>query len=244
MAKNKKAPKQEIIPEGMSRKDFADAAFRKKVTIINLSILGVFIVGVIAVIVAGWYNTKLEDEMLLQAQEAYYAERDLVKDKLEKIEADGGSHEDKSQVKIEVTDETYYNWIVDLDESYQADKESENYAAFGGAEIHLQGMFYTKKFDNGEVQYWVYRKHAHEGHDHAHEHNHHEESEEAHDDTAALIAEMVPIEVIFDEDVKIPEDGTWVDVRGIVGPDSTKSLSGIRYAEMTLMDEPGIEYVE
>ena len=51
-------------------------------------------------------------------------------------------------------------------------------------------------------------------------------------------------EVIFDEDVEIPEDGTWVDIVGIVGPDSTKNLSGIRYAEMTLMDEPGQEYVE
>ena len=240
MAKKKKAPKEEIIPEGMKKSDYADAAFRKKVTTIFLCILGVFIVGLVAVIVAGWYNTKMEDEMFLQAQEAYYSERDSVKAKLEKIEADGGSHEDKSQVKIEVTDETFYNWIVDLDESYQADRDSEDYAAFGGAEIHLQGMFYTKKFDNGEVQYWVYRKHAHEGHDH-HEH---EEVEENQNDTAALIAEMVPIEVIFDDDVEIPKDGTWVDVKGIVGPDSTKSLSGIRYAEMTLMDEPGQEYVE
>ena len=240
MAKNKKSPKEEIIPEGMKKSDYADAAFRKKVTTIFLCILGVFIVGLIAVIVAGWYNTKMEDEMFLQAQEAYYAERDSVKAKLEKIEADGGSHEDKSQVKIEVTDETFYNWIVDLDESYQADRESADYAAFGGAEIHLQGMFYTKKFDNGEVQYWVYRKYSHEGHDH-HEH---EEVEENQNDTAALIAEMVPIEVIFDEDVEVPEDGTWVDVKGIVGPDSTKNLSGIRYAKMTLMDEPGQEYVE
>ena len=39
MAKNKKVPKEEIIPEGMSKKDYADAAFRKKVTIINLCIL-------------------------------------------------------------------------------------------------------------------------------------------------------------------------------------------------------------
>ena len=41
MAKKKKAPEQEIIPEGMSRKDYADAAFRKKVTIINLCIIAV-----------------------------------------------------------------------------------------------------------------------------------------------------------------------------------------------------------
>ena len=240
MAKNKKVPQEEIVPEGMKKSDYADAAFRKKVTIVSISFLAVFIVGIIAVIVAGWYNTKIEDELFLQAQEAYYAERDLVKANLEKIEADGGSHEDKSQVKINVTDETFYNWILDLDESYQGDKESEDYAAFGGAEIHLQGMFFTKKFENGEVQYWVYRKHSHEGHDH----HDHEEVEEHQDDTAALIAEMVPIEVIFQEEIEVPEDGTWVDVKGIVGPDSTKNLSGIRYAQMSIMDEPGQEYVE
>ncbi len=231
MAKNKKTPKQEIIPEGMSKKDYADAAFRKKVTIINLCILGVFIVGVVAVIIAGWYNTKLEDERFEQIEQAFFEERDSVKAALEKIEKDGGSHEDKSQVKIEVTDDTFYNWIAELDASYQAEKESEEYAAFGGAEIHLQGMFYTKKFDGGAVQYWVYRNHSHEGHEH---HDHEEGSTE----------EMIPIEVIFDGDVEIPEDGTWVDVKGIVGPDSTKNLSGIRYAQMSIMDEPGQEFVE
>ena len=240
MAKNKKTPKEEIIPEGMKKSDYADAAFRKKVTTIFLCILGVFIVGLVAVIVAGWYNTKLEKEYYQQIEESFYAERDLVKSRLQKIEDDGGSHEDKSQVKINVTDETFYYWINELDDSYQADQDSEEYAAFGGAEIQLQGMFFTRDLEGGEVQYWVYRKHAHEGHDH-HEH---EEASESQDETAELIAEMIPIEVIFDDDVEIPEDGTWVDVKGIVGPDSTKSLSGIRYAEMTIMEEPGQEYVE
>lgn len=231
MAKKKTTPKQEIIPEGMKKSDYADAAFRKKVTIINLCILGVFIVGVVAVIIAGWYNTKLEDERFEQLEQAFFEERDSVKAALEKIEKDGGSHEDKSQVKIEVTDDTFYNWIAELDASYQAEKESEEYAAFGGAEIHLQGMFIKREFAGNTVQYWVYRNHSHEGHEH---HNHEESSS----------SEMLPIEVIFDGDVEIPEDGTWVDVKGIVGPDSTKNLSGIRYAEMKIMDEPGNEYVE
>ncbi len=243
MAKNKKAPRQEIIPEGMSKKDYADATFRKKVTTINLCILGVFIVGVVAVIVAGWYNTKLENERFEQIEQAFFEERDYVKESLERIEKDGGSHEDKSQVKIEVTDATFSYWINTLDDSYQAEKDSDDYAAFGGAEIHLQGMFYTKELNNGDVQYWVYRKHSHEGHDQVDEEKHLDE-ENHEDGTAELIAEMLPIEVIFDEDVEIPKDGTWVDVKGIVGPDSTKNLSGIRYAEMTLMDEPGNEYVE
>ena len=229
MAKKKKTPKQEIIPEGMKKSRYADAAFRKKVTIINLCILGVFVVGVIAVIIAGWYNTKLENERFEQIEQAFIEERETAKAALEKIEKDGGSHEDKSQVKINVTDDNFYNWILALDDSYQTE-DADVYGTFGGAEIRLQGMFITKEFKSG-VQYWVYRNHAHDGHDN---HDHEEGSAE----------EMVPIEVIFDGDVEIPEDGTWVDVTGIVGPDSSRSLSAIRYAEMTIMDEPGNEYVE
>ena len=65
MAKNKKAPKEEIIPEGMKKSDYADAAFRKKVTTIFLCILGAFIVGLVAVIVAAlhldFYDVSLLD---------------------------------------------------------------------------------------------------------------------------------------------------------------------------------------
>lgn len=236
MAKNKKAPKEEIIPEGMKKSDYADAAFRKKVTIINLCIVAVFTIGIIAVIVAGWYNTKLEDELFEQIEQAFIAERDSVKAALDKIEDDGGSHDDKSKVKIEVTDDTFYYWISTLDASYQGDREAEDYAAYGGAEIHLQGMFYTKKFDGGAVQYWVYRNHSHDDKEHSHDHEHKE--------GAVDVGEMIPIEVIFQDEIDAPADGTWVDVKGIVGPDSTKNLSGIRYAEMTIMDEPGQEYVE
>lgn len=235
MAKKKKIPKEEIIPEGMKRSDYADAAFRKKVTIINLCILAVFVVGVITVIVAGWYNTRLEDERFEQIEQAFFEERDSVKSALEKIEKDGGSHDDKSKVKIEVTDDTFYYWISTLDNSYQTNDEDE-YAAFGGAEIHLQGMFITREFSGGAIQYWVYRQHSHDGHEYSHDHEHEEDE--------SLPADMIPIEVIFQEEIDVPADGTWVDIKGIVGPDSTKNLSGIRYAEMTLMDEPGNEYVE
>ncbi len=233
MAKNKKAPKEEIIPEGMSKKDYADVAFRKKVTTINLFILSAFVIGIIAVIVVGWYNTKLEDEHFEQIEQAFFEERDSVEAVLKKIEKDGGSHEDKSKVKIEVTDDTFSYWITALDDSYQT-QDKDEYGSFGGAEMHLQGMFYTREFEGGAVQYWVFRYQSHDGHEHSGE-EHEEEFN---------VSEMIPIEVIFDEDVEIPENGTWVDVKGIVGPDSTKNLSGIRYAEMTLMDEPGQEYVE
>ena len=86
MAKNKKVPQEEIVPEGMKKSDYADAAFRKKVTVINVCILTAFVIGVIAVIVAGWYNTKIENEYYQQIEESFYAECDLVKAKLQKIE--------------------------------------------------------------------------------------------------------------------------------------------------------------
>ncbi len=236
MAKNKKAPKEEIIPEGMSRKQYADKAFRKKVTVINLCLLSVFVVAVVAVIVVAWHNTQVHNEEFEQKAAAFNAEKDAVILQLEEIEKNGGSHEDKSKVKINVTDDTFYDWIAILDDSYQTNEDDELHNAFAGAEIHLQGMFYTKELSKNKVQYWVYRNHSHEGHEH--EESEHEKSEEIN------VSEMVPIEVIFDEDVDIPKDGTWVDVKGIVGPDSTKNLSAVRYAEMTIMDEPGQEYVE
>ena len=235
MAKNK-TPKKEIIPEGMKKSDYADAAFRKKVTIINLCILAVFIVGVVAVIVAGWYNTKLEDERFEMIEQAFLVERDSVKAALEKIENDGGSHDDKRQVKIDVTDDTFYYWITTLDDSYQTEDE-DKYGEYGGAEIHLQGMFITREYAGGAIQYWVYRQHSHDGNEKDHDHEHEHED-------GALPEDMIPIEVIFQDDVEIPEDGTWVDIKGVVGPDSTRFLSAVRYAEMTIMDEPGNQFVE
>ena len=61
MAKNKKvksAPVEENSPEGMSKENYADAAFRKKVTIIMSSILLVFVIGVVGVLLNVWSETQ------------------------------------------------------------------------------------------------------------------------------------------------------------------------------------------
>ena len=233
MAKKNKPVVKERIPEGMSRKDYADAAFRKKVTIIMASILAVFVIGVCVVIFTGWYNNEQLNKEFQQEMEIFNAEAEQVKATLKKIEEDGGSLEDKAQVKIEVTDTNFIDWINVLDASYQCGEDDEAYAAYGGATIHLQGLFVTREFKGG-TQYWVYRKHHHE--EHAEEHSHTGED--------GATGEEIPIEVIFDGDIDVPEDGTWVEIKGIVGPDSTKNLSAIRYAEMEILDEPGNEYVE
>lgn len=235
MAKKKKPVEKERIPEGMRREDYADAAFRKKVTLIMGSVLLVFVIGVCAVIFAGWYKNEQLNKEFEQQVALFNSEKETIKKTLATFE----NHEDKTEVKIELTDKNFVDWINELDSSYQCGEDDENYAAYAGATIHLQGMFVTRDFKGG-TQYWVYRKHSHE-HDAAHH-----EHEASSDNVSSEIGEMIPIEVIFrdDADVQIPKDGTWVDVTGIVGPDSTKNLSAVRYAEITVMDEAGQEYVE
>lgn len=229
MAKKNKKEIVERIPEGMSREDYADAAFRKKVTIIMGSILLVFVIGVCAVIFAGWYKKEQHNKEFEQKAAAFQAETETIKAELAKYE----DYDDKAAVVIEVNDDNFYDWISVLDASYTLDSEDENYAAYGGATIKLQGMFVTKDF-SGVTAYWVYRNHGHGDGVHAHEHN------------AENTSEMIPIEIIFrdDAEVEIPKDGTWVEITGIVGPDSLKNLSAVRYAEMKVMEEPGQEYVE
>ena len=239
MAKKNKPVVKERIPEGMSRKDYADAAFRKKVTIIMASILAVFVIGVCAVIFTGWYNNEQLNKEFQQEMEIFNAEAEQVKATLKKNEEDGGSLEDKAQVKIEVTDTNFIDWINVLDASYQCGEDDEAYAAYGGATIHLQGLFVTREFKGG-TQYWVYRKHTHED---GAEHNHDHEEGESHEEELN-IGEMIPIEVILDYGEEIPENGAWVDVTGVVGPDSTRNLSAVRLAKIKVCDEKGTEYVD
>ena len=76
-ARRKAKLKEEKIPAGMKAEDYADAAFRKKVTIIMGSILIVFIVGVVAVILGAKLKTdnhnkefeRIENEFLAESQE-------------------------------------------------------------------------------------------------------------------------------------------------------------------------------
>lgn len=239
MAKKSKKMVKERIPDGMSRKDYADAAFRKKVTIIMSSILLVFVIGVCAVIFAGWYNNEQLNKEFEQEVAAFNTEKEQIKASLKKIEDEGGDIKDKAQVKIEVRDVNFIDWINELDASYQCDEKDELHAAYGGATIHIEGLFVTREFKSG-TQYWLYRKHTHED---GVEHNHEHKEGESHEDELN-VGEMIPIEVIFADGEEIPEDGAWVDVTGVVGPDSTRSLSAVRLAKVKVCDEKGTEYVD
>lgn len=229
MAKNKKkAPPKEYVPEGMSRKDYADAAFKKKVTIIMGSLLLAFFVGIVGILVNAWVKTEQHNKEFEAREQAFLAEKDSVLAQLKNAQTD----EEKANVQITLTDENFSDWIAVLDESYQVPKDDESYAQFSGASIRLQGMFVTKEFLDGQiVQYWVQRYHTHDEEDD--EHNDHSDHE------------TIPIEVIWnDEDFSIPADNTWVDVSGIVGIDSTNNLSAVRNSVITIMDEPGEAHIQ
>lgn len=237
--------KQEYVENLKKKNDYADAAFKKKVTIFNGCLLLVFIIGVCAVIFFGWYNRQQENKRYDELQERFKVESNEIKSQLKAIDEKNGSHEDKRKVKIEVTDENFSNWVGLLDSTYNCTADNVNYAAFGGAEIHLQGMFVTRKFTGGREVFWVYRNHHHD-HEDGHEHAHEEEEAQLEDGelSAEQLEEMIPIEVLLADGQEAPENGTWVDVVGVVGPDTFKSLSGIREAVITVMTEPGQEYID
>ncbi len=236
MSKKNKAPKKEYIPDGMKREDYADAAFRKKVTIIMGSLLLVFIVAVVGVLVGAWAKTEKHNKEFEAKEQAFLSAKETALAALKKIDSEGGTFEDKSQVKITVTDDDFSYWITALDDSYQLKSEDEGYAAFKGATIELEGLFHIKELKGNNVQYWVYRLHSHDGEHEEHDHE---------IDSEVSSNEMIPIEVIFlDENAELPKEGDWVKVTGVVGPDSTHNLSGVRNAVVTVMDKHGEAHVE
>lgn len=240
MAKKQKAPKKEYIPEGMDKKDYADAAFRKKVTIIMGSILLVFIVGVLIFLISAKVSTDNHNEQFELVEQQFNEESRRIKAELAEIEANGGEYEDKAVVEINVTDENFSYWVGALDESYQVDNDDPDYSCYGGATIHLQGKFVKRVFAGNNVNYWVYQEHDHD-HGHTHAETETTESDETtakNPDTKLDVSNMIPIEVIFDEkDVEIPEDGTLVEITGVIGVDSNNSMSAVHHAEMTVLEE-------
>ena len=196
-------------------------------------ILLVFIVGVVAIIGNSWAQTEKHNQEFEAMEQAFKEEKESVLAQLAEIDANGGSFEDRAAVKISITDETFYDWIAALDASYNKTPDSEGYAEFKGATIELEGLFYTKKFENGPTQYWVFRYHNHGDATHEHVEGDLETS-----------CEMIPIEVIYlDKDAQIPADGSWVSVTGVVGPDSTKNLSAVRNAVVTVEEESGSTHI-
>ena len=235
--------KEEKIPAGMKAEDYADAAFRKKVTIIMGSILLVFIIGVVVVLLGAKLKTDNHNKEFERIESEFLAESQEIKKQLADIESKGGSFDDKAVVEINVTDENYSYWIQALDASYQIDEGDPDYGCYRGATINLRGQFVTRVFVGDNVNYWIYR--THDDHEHAHDQEEStvpvsgEETTESKDTKIPLEDLGDPIEVFFaDENAVIPADGTWVQVKGVVGVDSYKSLSAIHDAVVTEIEAP------
>lgn len=235
--------KEEKIPAGMKAEDYADAAFRKKVTIIMGSILLVFIIGVVVVLLGAKLKTDNHNKEFERIESEFLAESQEIKKQLADIEAKGGKFEDKAVVEINVTDENYSYWIQALDASYQLDEGDPDYGCYRGATINLRGQFVTRVFVGDNVNYWIYR--THDDHEHAHDQEvstvpvSGEETTESKDTKIPLEDLGDPIEIFFaDKNAEIPADGTWVQVKGVVGVDSYKSLSAIHDAVVTEIEAP------
>ncbi len=222
MSSKKKKKKVSTQEEAQAKKksNVADAAFKKKVTIINGCILLAFIIGVGCFIFFSWYGNESYNNKF-EAEKAAAKEAAQIKDS------------DADVIDIELTDKNYYDWIVEIDSSYMEEKAA-NYKSYDGDTIHLQAMIREKKFEGGNVEYWLYRYYyLDDGKVHSH-------SEEESVDEATYRHEIT-VRVEFDGEA--PADGTWVDVVGTVSK-AKYNLSSIKNAKLTVMDKPGNEYVD
>lgn len=145
MAKNKKKKPQPQQKE-IKKSDVADAAFKKKVTIINGCILLAFTIGLVAFLVYSWAKTE-------SYPERFKAEVDAAK------QAALVTDSDPSVIDIDVTDETFVDWSEEIFHSYvsHGDEHEVEEGCFEGNTIHMQGVFEIVPFGNTE-QYLIYRK--------------------------------------------------------------------------------------
>ena len=96
--------KKERIPAGMDPKDYADAAFKKKVTIIMGSILLAFIIGLVVFL------------LITKDKYDFDGQRDEIRAELA---AAGDDEAKRAEVKIELNEENHNYWITTLNASYQ-----------------------------------------------------------------------------------------------------------------------------
>ena len=221
---------KERIPVGMDPKDYADAAFKKKVTIIMASILLAFVIGLVVFLIVS------------KVQYDFEGQRDKIR---EQLAAAGDDESARAKVTIELNDENHNFWITTLTQNYQLPLDDPEFGYYSGATIILEGQFVKRVYSGEYIEYWVYR--THDDHAHAEDDHKHEESttlgmgQAATEslDTKIPLSEMNDvILVVLPEGAEIPEDGTWVHVEGILGPDANYSLPAVYEVEMTIIENP------
>lgn len=205
MAKSKKKKPQ--AQQKPPKSNVADAEFKKKVTIFNGCLLLVFIIALVSFLIYSAAKTE-------SLSERFQMEVEAVKQAISEV------GEDKSVVNIEVSDEMFVDWSETLFHSYQnhSHEDEETHieeGCFEGCTIHIQGVFETVNYA-GVEQYQIYRKYI----------------------DVDGGENKVATEVIFKgeapEKDKLPKDGDWVDVVGIVS--SNNSLSCIKDAKVTILN--------
>ena len=224
--------KKERIPAGMDPKDYADAAFKKKVTIIMGSILLAFIIGLVVFL------------LITKDKYDFDGQRDEIRAELA---AAGDDEAKRAAVKIELNEENHNYWITTLNASYQLPLEDPEFGYYTGATITLEGQFVKRVYSEKYIEYWVYR--THDDHEHAGEDAHDHEHEETTLGMGASVTESLdtkiplaelndPILIVLEDDAEIPEDGTWVRITGTLGPDCNYPLPAVYDVEMTVIENP------
>ena len=197
MANNKKKKPE---AKAVKKSDVADAAFKKKVTIINGCILLAFIIALVSFLIYSGARAESYPERFAKEVEAAK-------------QAAKVTDSDDSVIDIEVTDETFVDWSLEIYHSYHqhsGEHNEEDYGCFEGNTVHMQGVFEIVPLSGGKEQYLIYRKYIDiDGNEN-----------------------KVSTEIIFDGEV--PENGAWIDVVGIVS--SNNGLSCIKDAKVTVLD--------
>lgn len=196
----------------------ADDNFKKKTTVLFAFVLVAFVIAVVVILILAWYNGNHRV--------------DVFTDDTNRVAAIGMEERlDKSSVEIELDDNNFYNWVIELDSSYQASGHDWNKERYEGCTIHLQGVFRTEVYGKQKV-YMVYRQY----YDNTFTNGETNKNGEALTDRSAYYHD-IGLPVVFEGEM--PEEGTWVDVVGTVSADWTKTLAGVKDAVVTVMETEG-----
>lgn len=206
------------MAEKKKKSKVADDSFKKKTSIIFGLLLVAFVAAVVVVLISAWYNGNHRIDV-------------FTKDTNRVAAISMEERLDTSSVEIELDENNFFNWVTELDLSYQAGGHDWNRERYDGSTIHFQGVFMTKEYGKKKV-YMVNRQYF----DDTFTNGETDSDGEAVTDDSAYYHE-IGLPVVFDGD--IPEEGAWVDVVGTVSADWTKTLAGVKNASVTVLETEG-----
>ena len=225
MPKEKKA---ESVKKKKS--NYADENYKKRSTIILGVILLVFILGVALFLLNAWRNGVHVTDVFEKNRKAA-------------IETPKEERLDTSSIEIEVTDNDFYYWTTELDNSYRISEDDEGYAAYDGCTIHIQG-YVEKKGAEGHEFYWLCRKMVADtsvittNPVHGSGTTTTAVSETSGGASTTEEVKYVTLAITVESKTPMPEDGTWIDAVGTVSVDNF-GFAGIKDAKITVLPKEG-----